>query len=177
MLAITFTPLENHHKLYPGRWASAEKRNSFIMGFQWWITKIVLQKAPKDLADDALQDAFIAALKAYPLYNPKKGAFSTWVYKIVRNSVYWTKKRNKQGYSLGKKRAVEELEGKYPGDAVFVDHFENKIQNLSERTKEILRLRFLEGWTLQEVGEQLGYTRQRIQQLEKRGLAHLKSNW
>lgn len=51
---------------------------------------------------------------------------------------------------------------------------EKALKQLDSRTKKILRLRFYKDWTLQEVGNSLGVTRQRIEQIEKRGLEQLR---
>ena len=51
---------------------------------------------------------------------------------------------------------------------------EKALKQLEPRTKEILRLRFYKDWTLQEVGNSLGVTRQRVEQIEKRGLEQLR---
>jgi len=45
---------------------------------------------------------------------------------------------------------------------------------LSPRERRVLELRFLEGLTQQEVGERLGVSRQRVDQIEKRALRRLR---
>ena len=50
--------------------------------------------------------------------------------------------------------------------------------NLSEREIQVIRMRFgiggVEAMTLEEVGENLGVTRERIRQLESKALAKLR---
>jgi len=48
------------------------------------------------------------------------------------------------------------------------------LEILSPREREVLELRFLEGLTQQEVGERLGVSRQRVDQIEKRALRRLR---
>lgn len=51
---------------------------------------------------------------------------------------------------------------------------QNLIQRLDPRQQEVIRLRFLEGWTFKDIGEFFSLTSQRIQQICKAALEKLK---
>ncbi len=50
------------------------------------------------------------------------------------------------------------------------------VRNLGERDRTILRLRFFEGWTQQQIGEEVGVTQMQISRLITRILADLKDS-
>ena len=57
-------------------------------------------------------------------------------------------------------------------------HLDRAIESLPPREQMILRHRFglgTDAQTLDEIGQQLGVSRERIRQLESRALAHLKT--
>jgi len=62
----------------------------------------------------------------------------------------------------------------------FQEKCENLLQNLSEREREVLRMRygFADGseYTLEEIGKRFMLTRERIRQIEKEALSKLKSS-
>ena len=46
-----------------------------------------------------------------------------------------------------------------------------------EKMRRILELRYLEGMTLEQVGELMGVTRERVRQIESKAIRLLRNNW
>jgi RNA polymerase primary sigma factor len=77
---------------------------------------------------------------------------------------------------------IEDLEAEVPSDvatrALLVDAIKRALMDLPERERDVVRLRFgLDDgrvMTLEEVGKVLGVTRERIRQLEIKGLSRLR---
>ena len=61
---------------------------------------------------------------------------------------------------------------------VYLENLSEFVSGLSERDKKIFRMRWMrdDPKTLQEVGEELGITRERVRQLEARILKNLRSH-
>jgi DNA-directed RNA polymerase sigma subunit (sigma70/sigma32) len=67
-------------------------------------------------------------------------------------------------------RKVDELKNWSPDGVV-----EHKLTS-REKMRKIIELRYLEGMTLEQVGEILGVTRERVRQLEAKALRILRAN-
>lgn len=59
------------------------------------VAYLILEE--KDEAEDALQEVFLQVYRSYHTYNPTKGAFTTWLYRITVN--HCLKRRRKQKFS------------------------------------------------------------------------------
>lgn len=67
----------------------------------------------KDEADDALQDVFLDVHRALASYQPSKGAFSTWLYRVtVNHCLSWRRKRKFLFFSLDEGDAGRSRAGK-----------------------------------------------------------------
>ena len=51
---------------------------------------------------------------------------------------------------------------------------EEVLETLTNREEEVIRLRFFEGKTLQQIGRKLGVTRERIRQIETKAVNKLR---
>src|SRR5690606_33523472 len=69
------------------------------------------------------------------------------------------------------------------GNASSLDHkflklneelISSALSRLSEKQKEVIRLRYAEGYTLEEVGKIYSVTRERIRQIEKKAIIRLR---
>jgi DNA-directed RNA polymerase sigma subunit (sigma70/sigma32) len=67
-------------------------------------------------------------------------------------------------------RKVDELKNWSPDGVV-----EHKLTS-HEKMRKIIELRYLEGMTLEQVGEILGVTRERVRQIEAKALRILRAN-
>lgn len=109
----------------------------------------------RETARDLTQDVFLKAFEAFDRYDPSKGK-SAWIYTIARNHVINTHAKSHPGTSL------EDVE-----DALCasVDLRNNFMQNEDERhlmqalgklskdDAQLVRMKYLEGWTFEELSE------------------------
>lgn len=49
------------------------------------------------------------------------------------------------------------------------------VRPLRQRDRDIIRMRFRDGWTLQEIGDKLHITKERVRQLEERALKEIRN--
>ena len=54
---------------------------------------------------------------------------------------------------------------------------ERFLEQLDPSSREILSLRFVQGWTLEQVGQQRGVTRERIRQIVALAIAEVRTSW
>jgi DNA-directed RNA polymerase sigma subunit (sigma70/sigma32) len=51
------------------------------------------------------------------------------------------------------------------------------MRKLKGRKREVLLMRYMDGLTLEQVGERLGITRERVRQIEKQALDSLRADY
>lgn len=136
-------------------------------------------------AEDIAQDVFIAVWTKAKLFEPSKGNFSTWVYRMTRNK--WIDHRRK--YDRMQPVAPEDMstiadEPIAAADVAF-DQAEarravqTELATLSTEQKQILHLAFFEGLSHRQISERtglaLGTVKSRIRAPLKKMQAGLKN--
>jgi RNA polymerase sigma-70 factor (ECF subfamily) len=114
-------------------------------------------------AEDLTSDILERALTYLSSYDPHKGAFSTWLFRIAHNTwVNYVKKRKRRlPYHADFSSAVEDLPSEDPTPEQGVVSVEAKVHlieclnTLPERQQEILSLRFAGRMTNREIGRVL----------------------
>ena len=69
---------------------------------------------------------------------------------------------------------VEDDDADVASESAQISEIWNAIERLPERSRYIMRLRFIEGRTLEETGEKLNLTRARIKQIQDDSLRKLR---
>ena len=108
-------------------------------------------------AEEALQEVFLQVYKAINSYQPEKGAFSTWLYRITAN--YCKNQLRKRKYLLSSLSWVREtLWNQSSGSDHQWDHKEpvqKALKNLSEKVREVIVLRYYAEMSYVEIAEAL----------------------
>ncbi|PJM76228.1 RNA polymerase sigma factor [Bifidobacterium simiarum] len=111
-----------------------------------------------DEADAIVQESFIAALRSLSSYDPDKGAFATWLYRIATYKVIdWRRARPAQALSVddvGVSPSEPRFGQNVPSQAADADLLERigaSIANEDERTQVIWRLRIYERMSFPEI--------------------------
>ncbi|MBC7327491.1 sigma-70 family RNA polymerase sigma factor [bacterium] len=139
------------------------------------------QSIPTVTYDDIFLEGVYGLLKAIDKYKPQKGSFSTyatiWIKQSIRRFLQKEKAQLKgRGYLPTQEEDDEQmtLEDIQPEEApaqpeVDLDNLEQKIKyaDIPQRSKDILRMYFLEGLSLREIGEKIGLSKERVRQLIK----------
>lgn len=112
----------------------------------------------KETAEDLTSETFIKALTKISGFNESKGAFSTWLYQIARNTVidfYRTKKNNLNIDDIwdlaNEEDIVRDLDTKQK-----LTEVKKYLKILKSEQREILILRVWEGMSYREISEAVG---------------------
>jgi RNA polymerase sigma factor (sigma-70 family) len=124
--------------------------------------------------DDLYQIAKIAIIEAVRTYNPKKGAkLSTHAFNmIVSHLRHFNYKNNRFVY-------YQEFEDNFYDnlDAIeFKVIFDNHYNNLTGKQKEIIKLRYLDGFTVAEIAKLWNCSHQNVSKINTKALETLKNN-
>lgn len=139
-------------------------------------------------AEDMVQEGYIQLAGKLPVYDPTRGAkFGTWAYHVISNffrnkiktshdyvpmSLNAVFEENEQNGRSDKHKSPGILDNKAidPAESVSMqldwEQIQDDLAQFGDREREILRLRFTEGMTLQQIGVVFGITRERVRQIE-----------
>ncbi|MCH8820899.1 RNA polymerase sigma factor [Patescibacteria group bacterium] len=133
------------------------------------------QTKDKFLAEDLGQEVFIKIWKSIDKYDEKKGAFTSWMYRIAHNLLV--------DYYRGKKTLTlkEGLEASYSEDWLEkLDHSEKiqnvkkALENVSADYKEVIILRFFEDLSVEEVSQIIDKSEENVRVIQHRAIRKLK---
>lgn len=152
---------------------------TFYEGFLKRVYKFVLFRVGgnRSLAEDLTQDIFLKAFEAYDRYDPAKSK-SAWIYTIARNHLINYYKKERPGVDL------EELENTSLATfdarrAYMVGYDETElmkaIAKLPPEDAELIRLKYLEGWTFSELTQMLDKSSVALRTQASRALKRLKT--
>ena len=168
-----------------------------------WLygTKLVLKIVNKlnDLGlvysfEDAVAEGNLAIGEALTRWNPAKAAFSTWVWIRVRGAVLNQTNKDmerdnaEQNFDVevtNREGVEEDLSGvdlvvSPYGDPVrlaeHVEFMELVFNQLPDRERDVIVLRYFEDFTQVKVADMMDISRQMVDKIEKRALARLKES-
>lgn len=129
----------------------------------------------KTEAEDLTGDVILKIAKALPR---QKGNFNSWIYKIARNTVIDYYRRN----SVRKSNvSVQEMPGELPnGREDFTEQILNEkalkkaMKVLPERQKEVIILKFIEGYKNREIARIIGASEGAVKLLQFRALRKMR---
>ena len=130
-------------------------------------------------AEDLTQVTFERALKAWPRYDPRRAAPSTWLLAIARNILIdsYRGDRSRLHISID---ADEQIERRLPSVAPpeiqegMAPELAAALSRLSDRDREVLALRFGADLTGPQIAEITGLTLANVQQIVSRSLRRLR---
>lgn len=131
----------------------------------------------RDLAEDLTQDTFVKALKSNKKIEPLEEQ-RAWLYAIARNTVYDHVKRKKivQFITLGKK---EYTAAEFYEPEVWVETDEQNYElykalgQLSLDYRQAVVLRKIEGYSIKQNAQILGWNESKVKNATERGLKKL----
>ncbi len=141
---------------------------------------LVYRVQDPQLADDLAAQVFERVLTCLDQYRPERGAFSTWLFAIVRNCLkkHWRRQKIRQLVSLDAIRdhpaptpAVEEIVANNDQ----LERLLPMIRSLDERERNILALKFGGELSNQDIAEITGLTANHVGVLVYRTLRHLRA--
>ncbi|MBC7329190.1 sigma-70 family RNA polymerase sigma factor [bacterium] len=138
------------------------------------------QSIPTVTYEDIFLEGVYGLIKAIDKYKPQKGSFSTyatiWIKQSIRRFLQKEKAQLKgRGYLPVQEDEEEQMtledmpaeEEELPSSDL--ESLQRKIEYapIPQRSKDILRMYFLEGYSLREIGEKIGLSKERVRQLIK----------
>lgn len=141
---------------------------------------IYFQVRQKKDAEDLAQSVFLKALEAIENFREQGFPFSSWLYRIARNSVidFWKKKR---GQTIDDPEFFSEipdtraLPWEKASEGFRAEYLRKLIQEISEDQKEVILLYFVEGLSYPEIAEITGRSEEAIRALKHRALKSLRA--
>ncbi|HYF04964.1 MAG TPA: sigma-70 family RNA polymerase sigma factor [Patescibacteria group bacterium] len=141
---------------------------------------ILLKVKDKQHAEDILQDTFVKAWHGLPTLDAEHLNFNAWVYKVASNTVndYFRKRYRTpetveldDGLTLTSSDSPEqEMQLSY--ESAEIHHV---LKLLPRHYQQVLELRFIQDFTVQETAEILGRNSLSVRVLQHRALARLKN--
>jgi RNA polymerase sigma-70 factor (ECF subfamily) len=130
----------------------------------------------KETAEDITSDVFHKAFERITSFNPEKGNFSQWIYRIARNAVidhYRTQKKNvpiEDVFDIGEEdRTIAEH------DVILtMAHVRTYLEKLSPKQREIITLRIWEEKSYREIAEIVDGTEDSVKMAFSRAMKDLR---
>lgn len=118
----------------------------------------------RDLADDALQDTWMTAIRKVRRFDPAVASFHDWLCGIasnaIRNLLRSRRRRTARHESLnGTEKAADRAKGIAIAEA---------LAELPERSERVLRMKYLDGHTVAEIAAIGGETEKAVESLLSR---------
>jgi RNA polymerase sigma-70 factor (ECF subfamily) len=139
-------------------------------------------------ADDLLQDIFVLIHRLCGTFDSSKGSARFWILQITYRRAISRRRQlaSRHFYTrldlddaaaqLGDPRAYREQYENSLDGMLGQGKLEKVFQELSENQRQALLLRFVEGYTLEEIAEKLGQSRANIKNHYFRGLEKLRKH-
>ncbi len=158
------------------------------------ITRRFAPRVPEHMHDDLDQWGAVGLLDAIRQYDPARGTkFSTVAYRRIRGEVIdglrdtdHLSRDHRNDVKAGRVPPCAEL----PLVVDIIDHRQPSMIDeplmtlwdamapalcfLTAQVRDVLRLHFVEGWTYQRIGDDIGLTRERIRQLINDGIRRIQ---
>ncbi len=160
--ASTDIDLERLKRREPGAWSQLFERDYAIV-FRFVLSRV----GERALAEDIASQAFVEAIEGIGRYRERGRPITAWLLSIARHrSLDWFRK---VGREVG--TAIEPTtEGPEANLTVALD----ALVHLTEDQRQVIQLRFVEGYHLEEVAKLTGRTTGAVKSLQHRALARLK---
>lgn len=145
---------------------------------------VILRILPKrDLAEEALQEAFLSIWRNAASYRPDRGAPMAWLATIARNRAFDLRRSLKAEPHAGDPMAAFEetipAEGNNPeqetGLAVEAQRLDNCMRHLTPEQNRVIRLAFINGLSYPEIAQHIRSPLGTVKSWIRRGLQALKS--
>lgn len=141
----------------------------------WRVYGFVSYRVPDQAtAEDLTQATFERALRAWSRFDPRRASAHAWLLAIARNLLidHYRRDRSGQLYPLAE-QALPTVAGPEEGISVSPE-LAAALDQLTERDREVLALRFGGDLTGPEIAELLGLSLANVQQITSRSLRKLR---
>lgn len=158
--------------------AQAGSEDSLSQLFDTFSNRIyrffILRTSNKEIAEDLTQTVFLEMIQALPRYKQQTGAkFSTWLFQIARFRLidHYRKQRPQVALEDAPEPSHEPLSNV---DPLSTQQIERSLNQLPERYRTVLHLRFREELTTTEIAQVLKTTPLNVRVIQYRALRALR---
>ncbi len=129
-------------------------------------------------AEDLTSDVFMRALKAMPRYEPRQ-AFLAWLYRIARNAVIDRARKGNRQVSFEDALEHPGVDKIVEPDAEILAHSDSAtlrdaLAKLTPLQQEVVVLRFLEGYSTEEIATIVGKREGTVRGIQFRAIGALR---
>lgn len=129
-------------------------------------------------AEDLTSQTFLKALEHIGSFDPKKGAFSTWLYRIARNTVFDHFRTQHMHENIDD---VWDLPGDdnpflKTADSLSYQEIRDALNHLAKEKRELVLLRLWDGLSYKEIAELTGKTEASCKMMFSRTVQDLKGH-
>ena len=136
---------------------------------------VFYQVKNKMTAEDITEEVFIKAWNAIGSCKGKEKTFSAWLYRIAHNSVIDTFRHQKKEQSIDMETIADLSNPEVEVEKEINRHeLLNKIAELPPNQKQVIILKFIEGFDNHEIGQIMGKNPGAVRILQMRALAKLR---
>lgn len=163
-MASVDTELERLRRRDQAAWAAVfEREHAFV--FRATLAQVGNRAAAEDIAGQV----FLEAMEGIGRYRERGRPFRAWLLSIARHrSVDWHRKRRREG-------SGEPVEAATPGPDSELAVALEALAELTPEQREVVHLRFVEGYQLDEVAGLLDRSTGSVKALQHRALARLRT--
>jgi RNA polymerase sigma-70 factor (ECF subfamily) len=138
---------------------------------------VFFRVADEQSAEDITAHVFIKMWEKLPSYQIGKSPIGAWLYRIAHNAVidHYRTRRTFVSLEEVNSREVRHDDGSDEklDLQIKMEQLGRALQKLTEVQREVLILRFIEGFSTQEIASKLGKTQGAVRALQMRGLQEL----
>jgi len=151
-----------------------EKYGQQIFRFIYW------QVSNKEQAEDLNQEVFLKAWKNIEKYQERNCPFSSWLYRIARNTVIDFYRTQKKVYPIEDEiffsggDDLRENPKKIAETKIEIERVKKVLNSLPNNQREIIILKFIEGFSNKEIAKILKKSEGAIRILQYRAIKNLK---
>lgn len=124
------------------------------------------------LAEDLCSDVFVKVYEKLESFNEKKASISTWIFTITRNTLIDYYRTRKVTSEIPENLVYEDDESDVDDESL--EKLAKGLENLDERSRNLIIKHYYEGKTLKEVAEELGISYAYSKILHQKALFLLK---
>lgn len=132
------------------------------------------------VCEDLLMDIALKAYENFDQFEPKKGSFKSWIFRITHNHLINSWRGNRAVDSLEKMEeegvsmpSVEVNEG--VSNEIYANQIEHVLSLLSEKEKEVITLKYLNEFSYEEIANITNNNQGTIRTSLSRALSKFKS--
>ncbi len=160
--AQTDIDLDRLKRREPGAWSQLFERDYPII-----FRSVLSRVGERALAEDIASQVFIEAIEGIGRYRERGRPITAWLLTIARHRSFdWFRKVRREVGTV--------IEPTTEGPEATLTVALDALVHLTEDQREVIQLRFVEGYHLEEVAQLTGRTAGAVKSLQHRALARLK---